>query len=731
MRPHNHTLSLVTKFIIVCCLSMVFFTNTVIAAPKQKPAIPEQAIKAHKKGKLLIKFRQGANSISTNNFMRGLGASSIRTFKVPPRSKNAAISNWRVITVPTSMDLRKLRERLLKNKDIEAVEYNYEIKINAIPNDPSFSSLWGLKNTGQFGGTPGADIQAEAAWDINTGSGVSSPLVAVIDTGIDYTHPDLIDNIWTNPGEIPGNGIDDDGNGYVDDIHGYDFVNNDGDPFDDNGHGTHVSGTIAAVGNNGIGVVGVNWNATVMAAKFLDANGDGFLSGAIDAILYTTAAGAKITNNSWGGGGFSQALEDAISAANAAGSLFVAAAGNGDILGNPIDNDINPHYPSNYNVENIISVAAIDHNDQLATFSNFGATTVDIAAPGVNILSTTPGNTYSFFDGTSMATPHVTGVAALLLDFFPNLTVTELKSRILDGAVPIPTLSGKVATGGRLNALNVLDSDSDGDGVADNNDACPVGESGWTSNATTDIDADGCRDATEDLDDDNDGVPDLIDPYPFDMVVTIPVSDNFESSDLLKLNWLTSGDAAWTATNTKSQEGSYAAEAPALNHNQSASMSVTLDADAGNISFWYSVSSEANWDFLRFYIDDQLIGSWSGEIDWTQTSFPVSAGIHTFTWTYSKDGSVSTGSDTAWVDAIEFPGTLPQDTDGDGASDPLDAFPDDATEWFDSDSDGVGDNSDAFPLDASETLDSDNDGLGDNFEIANGLNPLAKTSNLK
>ena len=191
MLSQNHSFSFVTKLIIVCCLSVVFLTNA-IAAPNQKPTIPKQTIKAHKQGKLIIKMRQGADSISANQFMRSLGASSIRAFKVPQRSKNAAISNWRVITVPASADLRKLRQRLLKNKDIEAVEYDYEIKINALPNDPSFNSLWGLKNTGQLGGTPGADIQAEAAWDINTGSGISSPLVAVIDTGIDYTHPDLI-----------------------------------------------------------------------------------------------------------------------------------------------------------------------------------------------------------------------------------------------------------------------------------------------------------------------------------------------------------------------------------------------------------------------------------------------------------------------------------------------------------------------------------------------------------
>ena len=259
------------------------------------------------------------------------------------------------------------------------IQPNYTITVDATtPNDSHFSQLWGLHNTGQSGGTVDADIDAVEAWDIQTGGSV---VIGVVDTGIDYTHPDLVSNIWTNPGEIAGNNIDDDGNGYVDDIHGYDFAYNDSDPMDVHSHGTHVAGTIAAAGNNSQGVVGVNWNAQLMALKFLGDNGSGSTFNAVRAVEYATAMGVRITNNSWGGGGFSQALYNAIAAADDA--LFVAAAGNSGT-----DNDLYPHYPSNYDLDNVISVASTTRNDTLSGFSCYGATTVDLAAPGSSIYST-------------------------------------------------------------------------------------------------------------------------------------------------------------------------------------------------------------------------------------------------------------------------------------------------------------------------------------------------------
>ena len=323
------------------------------------------------------------------------------------------------------------------------------------PNDPRFGDLWGLHNTGQSGGTPGADIGALAAWDITTGS--SDIVIGVIDTGTDFFHPDLIENLWINPGEIPGDGIDNDGNGYIDDVYGWDFINDDNDPFDDRGHGTHVAGTIAGRGNNGLGVTGVSWTSKIMTLKFLGADGRGSSSDAVKAVNYATmmkrdyGVNVVATNNSWGGGGFSTLLVNAIQASAAENMLFVAAAGNDNV-----NTDVIPHYPSSYNLANIISVAATTRTDQKSGFSNYGAVSVDLGAPGSSILSTTPGNSYSYYNGTSMATPHVAGVVALIYSVFPNVSYHEVRDAIFASVDPLPALAGITRMGGRLNAHGAL-----------------------------------------------------------------------------------------------------------------------------------------------------------------------------------------------------------------------------------------------------------------------------------
>jgi subtilisin family serine protease len=339
------------------------------------------------------------------------------------------------------------------------VEPDYIVTASATPSDASYQNgtLWGLNNTGQNGGVAGADISAPAAWDITTGS--ANVIVGVIDSGIRYTHQDLAARMWTNPGEIPGNGIDDDGDGYIDNVYGINAIIDSGDPMDDNDHGTHVAGTIGAQANGGGPHVGVAWNVRLMALKFLDANGSGSTSDAVQCIDFGRQKGARILNNSWGGGGYSQSLVDAIIAARNAGILFVAAAGN-----ESNNNDAFPSYPATYEVDNVISVAAVNRADQLANFSNRGASTVHLGAPGVDIFSSTSGSNteYKTFNGTSMAAPHVAGVAALIWSAFPAATLAEVRQRLLVGVVPIPALNGQTITGGRLNALNSLTAGADG-----------------------------------------------------------------------------------------------------------------------------------------------------------------------------------------------------------------------------------------------------------------------------
>ncbi|NJM90989.1 MAG: S8 family serine peptidase [Myxococcales bacterium] len=340
--------------------------------------------------------------------------------------------NLAKIDLDKSVTVEAALELLRKDPTVKYAEPNYIVHAFATPNDPRFNELWGMHNTGQTGGVADADIDAVEAWDNSVGS--SEIVVGVVDTGVDFNHPDLAANMWTNPGEIPGNGLDDDGNGVIDDVHGFNAIANNGNPLDDNNHGSHCSGTIGAVGGNGIGVAGVNWEVSIMAIKFLSAGGSGTTADAIEGIDYAVGrknAGVnlRVLSNSWGGGGFSQALADSITAANAADILFVAAAGNAGS-----NNDSTPSYPASYDIPNVVSVAATDASDALASFSNYGLTTVDLGAPGVAVLSTTINNTYSVFSGTSMATPHVAGAAALVLSSNQTLSTAELKDVLMTRA---------------------------------------------------------------------------------------------------------------------------------------------------------------------------------------------------------------------------------------------------------------------------------------------------------
>jgi subtilisin family serine protease len=332
------------------------------------------------------------------------------------------------------------------------------VRIAAMPDDPLLGDCWGLDNTGQSGGTPGADIGAAVAWDYSTGS--HAVRVGVIDTGIDYNHPDLMANIWNNPGETGldasgrdrrTNGVDDDGNGFVDDWHGWDFANGDNDPMDDHGHGTHCAGTIGAEGGNHAGVAGVCWQVSLVPLKFLHGNGSGATSDAVAAIDYARSLGLPITSNSWGSLYPDPVLDEAIRVATGAGMLFVAAAGN-----NGTDDDVAPFYPAATPLAGIISVAATDRNDALAAFSCFGRLSVDLGAPGVDIMSCYPGGRYRTMSGTSMATPHVAGACALIMALDSGLTGAQVKASLLANAHRLPGLVGKSVSGGRLDLASCV-----------------------------------------------------------------------------------------------------------------------------------------------------------------------------------------------------------------------------------------------------------------------------------
>ena len=409
--------------------------------------------------RVIVKLKPGANSNEISNLQAQIGVTQVT------KASQLGIDIWQIPsgTVEQTISAYKDDPRfeyiepdyIITLEDVEkpssATESSEKITPQATtPNDPGYSQLWGLNNTGQSAGTADADIDAPEAWDIQKGN--PNLVIGVIDTGVDYNHPDLVGNIWTNPGEIAGDGIDNDNNGYIDDTRGWDFAYNDNNPMDGHGHGTHVSGTIAGKGNNGVGVTGVAWNAKIMPLKMFDDTGSGgYTSNAILAINYATAKGVKLTNNSWGGGGYSQALSDAINTAGQQGALFIASAGNATQ-----NTDVTPSYPASYNLSNIISVASTTRTDGLSYFSNYGATTVDLGAPGSDIYSAWPNSTYNTISGTSMASPHVTGAAALLWSQNPTWTAQQVKDRLMQTTDPISALSGKTVSGGRLNINNAL-----------------------------------------------------------------------------------------------------------------------------------------------------------------------------------------------------------------------------------------------------------------------------------
>ena len=395
-------------------------------------------------GEIVVKYKSDTPQATAMTSLESAGVANIRTSPNIPFMVGKVAPGKKVEDVLNAC-------RALPN--VEYAEPNYRVyaletpqNSPVMPNDPRFEELWNLHQADD------RDIDAPEAWAITKGS--RDVIVGVIDTGIDYDHEDLKANIWHNPGESGDkatNKIDDDGNGYADDFRGWNFVFKNKDPYDNHGHGTHVAGTIGAVGDNKKGVAGVNWQVKLMALKFLDSNGEGTTADAAAAIIYATNNGARVLNNSWGGDEFSQALQEAIEHAHDRGVLFIAAAGN-----DGLNTDRSPRYPSTYEVPNVIAVGSSDRSDKLSGFSNFGRRTVDLVAPGSNILSAQPLSRYQILSGTSMAAPHVSGVCALIWAKYPNLKPHQVIIRLLGAVDRKPEFINCISSGGRLNAAQAL-----------------------------------------------------------------------------------------------------------------------------------------------------------------------------------------------------------------------------------------------------------------------------------
>jgi subtilisin family serine protease len=425
-------------------------------AQKKRAATPADMALAESRipgrPEVLVKFKSGVSEQTIEDLTTRFHD------RVEDRIENAP--GWESIDDLDDADADRTVAQYLALPEVEYAEPNFEIHIpDAIdtpllpfPSDPRFEEQWALANSGQRGGTQGADISAMRAWATTTGS--DKVVVAVLDSGVDYTHEDLAPKMWKRPAQNPT--YHDDQLGTIDDEDGFNAIDNAADPMDENGHGTHCAGIIGAEGGNDIGITGVNWKVRIMPLKFMNAGGFGTTKDAVEAINYVidrkkAGVNVRIISASWGSTQKSRALEDVIRKAYENDILFVAASGNAST-----NNDRSPHYPSSYNVPNVVSVAALDRNDQLAKFSNYGVKSVAIAAPGKDILSTWLGNQYAVKSGTSMATPVVSGVAALIVAEHPRISVDELKKKLLASVDSLPVLQGKVATGGRVNAAKAL-----------------------------------------------------------------------------------------------------------------------------------------------------------------------------------------------------------------------------------------------------------------------------------
>lgn len=433
-------------------LALALLPGMAAAGPGVADVPPAGSAASHgtyAQGEIIVQFAPGVSIASAGRRLTKRLGGRIR-------ASYPGLGGLAVVELEPGVSVEAAVEAYSADPDVLHAQPNYEYRLADVPNDALFRFQWGLHNTGEYG-TADADIDAPQAWDLQTGS--AEVVVAVIDTGVDYTHPDLKENMWVNPREVAGNGIDDDNNGYIDDVHGVDTYNDDGDPMDSHGHGTHVAGIVGASGNNSIGVSGVSWDVSVMALRAADDEGTMWDSTVIEAIDYARAHGAKVVNCSWGGEVTDTSMYDAME--ETPQILYVCAAGNeGSNLDGPYD-----FYPAEFDLPNVLAVGWSDQGDKPSGSSNYGAESVDVFAPGQSIASTVPwtgfpSSSYKYMTGTSMAVPHVAGIAALMLAEDPTMTVTSLKDAIMASADVKSALAGYCVTGARVNAYKALTIDA-------------------------------------------------------------------------------------------------------------------------------------------------------------------------------------------------------------------------------------------------------------------------------
>lgn len=567
------------------------FRTVPSATPRTDPAATEDMVA----DQIVVRLRSGSTSVQAEAMAKRHGGWIRRKLRVG----NAYLVAF---AAPDADALPAMQRALVSDPLVLTAEPDHIIRLHAVPSDPRFTEQWALRNTGQTGGKPGADIHASEAWQVTGGS--HGILVGVIDSGLDRTHPDLQGNLWSNPGESGldangqdrrSNGIDDDGNGYIDDWQGWDFVANDNNPEDGHGHGTHCAGVIGAGMDNGVGIVGVCHQVSIVGLRFLDASGFGTESSAAEAIHYSTLIGCNITSNSWGGSFTSSLINEAVAEADATRQVFVAAAGNSSA-----NTDATPSCPACIDQSNVISVAATNASDELAWFSNFGSNTVDIGAPGVEILSTLPGNAYDSWNGTSMATPHVSATAALLMALQPDLAPADVRELLMASGDSVASLVSRTVSGARLNAGRAL-------AFLQARDRGP-------------------------------------DVFPTDGV--LPAKwDRFPTAS--QNNWQIITDPVY--------EGGFALRSGAVAAGEASAISVDGTWTEGDVVFAVRVSSAADHGILEFQIDGAVQGAWSGEVPWTSVAFPVPSGHHELRWVYRNQDGVIAGADAAWLDAVVLP----------------------------------------------------------------------------